>query len=182
MKFYFLIFFVAISFTASSQNDPEKVFWVQDGLAWEDFKASPDKNSRFDANTNAGLSFTWGVKNTNGSIELTYNVLSYFNPLGSWVKSEPGSEYLLKHEQLHFDITELHARKLRKKLAEVDPSSLTKDPKGVLSRLYQAVEKERKNMQLQFDKESKHSLDKEGEAHWQNFVRTEMLKYEEENT
>jgi len=182
MKFYFLIFFVALSFSASSQNDPEKVLWAQDGLSWNDFKAAPDKNSRFDANTNAGLSFTWGVKNDNGVIELTYTVISYFNPHLSWVKMDPGNGSLLKHEQLHFDITELHARKLRKKLAEVNPASLTKDPKGVLNRVYLEVEKERKNMQLQFDKDSKHSLDKEGEARWQNFVKAEMLKYEEENT
>src|SRR5690606_4140416 len=182
MKFYFLLSFIALSFSASSQNESEKVYWEQDGLSWNDFKAAPDANSRFHANTNAGLSFAWGVKDDNGSIELTFDVISYFNPFLSWVKVDPGNDYLLKHEQLHFDITELHARKLRNKLGKLNPAILIQDPKKVLNRIYQEVEKERKIMQLQFDKDSRHSLDKDGEVRWQNFVRAELLKYEEQNT
>ncbi|HSP39953.1 MAG TPA: hypothetical protein VLN46_00870, partial [Gillisia sp.] len=128
MKFYCLVFLFGLTFSAFSQYDPGKIFWEQDGLTWEDFKALPNEESKFDANTNAGLSFSWGVKNTNGDIELTYEVTSYFNPKLSWVKIDSDNDYLLKHEQLHFDITELHARKLRKKLAEVNSVTLLKDP------------------------------------------------------
>ena len=179
MKFYCLVFLFGLAFSAYSQYDPEKIFWEQDGLIWEDFKAAPNEESKFDANTNAGLSFSWGVKNTNGNIELTYEVTSYFNPYLSWVKEDSDNDYLLKHEQLHFDITELHARKLRKKLSEVNPGSLGKEPKGVLTRIYQAVEKERAAMQIEFDNESRHSLDKDGEARWQKYVRAELLKYDD---
>ncbi len=181
MKFYFLFFLFGLSFSAFSQYDPDKIYWIPDGLTWEDFKAPPVKESKFDANTNAGLSFSWGVKNNNGDIELTYEITSYFNPYLSWVKVESDNDYLLKHEQIHFDITELHARKLRKKLAELNSGNLSKDPKGVLNRIYQAVEKERSNMQLQFDKETRHSLDKDGEARWRHFVRAELLRYDEIN-
>lgn len=181
MRSYFLALFCFLTISARSQDNSEKIYWKQDGLTWADFKGPVNKDSKFDANTNAGLSFAWGLQNNNGIIEFTYDVISYFNPAQSWVKPESDKEYLLKHEQLHFDITELHARKLRKKLAGINSSSLKKDPKGALNRIYQEVEKERKTMQLQFDKDSKHSLDKEGEARWQNAVRTEMLKYNEEN-
>lgn len=177
MKF-FLVFLFGFSINAFAQHD-EKIYWVQDGLTWEDFKAQPDEDSKFDANTNAGLSFSWGVKNIDGAIELTYEVISYFNPHLSWVKSESDNEYLLKHEQLHFDITELHARKLLKKLAEVNPRSLSNDPKAVLTRIYQAVEKERTTMQQKFDKESRHSIDKDGEARWRHYVKAELQKYED---
>lgn len=177
MKFQFLIFLVVFSPGAFSQAEADKIFWEQDVLNWEDFKAQPIAESKFDANTNAGLSFSWGLKKDNEVIELTYEVSSYFNPYLSWVKEDSDKDYLLKHEQLHFDITELHARKLQKKLAEVNPASLHKDPKGILTRIYQSVEKERTAMQLRFDKESRHSVDKEGEARWQQFVRTELLKY-----
>lgn len=182
MKVYFIFFFLVISFSANSQNAPHKIFWVQDGLTWNDFKARPVDDSTFDANTNAGLSFSWGLKNDNGKIELTYEVTSYFNPYLSWVKVDSDSDYLLKHEQIHFDITELHARKLRKKLAEVNQTSLLKDPKKILNSIYQSVENERSSMQLEFDKESLHSQNKEGEARWRKFIRTELLKYEEVNS
>ncbi len=177
MKFYFIVFLLS-SLNVFAQN-VEKIYWVEDGLSWKNFKAIPDEASKFDANTNAGLSFSWGVKNNNGAIELTYEVISYFNPHLSWVKKESDNDYLLKHEQLHFDITELHARKLRKKLSEVDTRSLLKDPKAVLTRIYQSVENERTSMQSKFDKESRHSLDKDGEARWRHFVKSELLRYED---
>ncbi len=182
MKFYFLVALLTISLNASSQSESDNVFWKQDGLTWNDFKGPPDESSKFDANTNAGLSFSWGVRNENGEIALTYDVKSYFNPHLSWVKINTDSDYLLKHEQLHFDISELHARKLRKRLTEVDPRSLSRDPKGVLTRIYETIEKERKIMQLKYDKESGHSLDKDWEARWRHFVNAELRKYEEVNS
>lgn len=181
MKIYFLFFLLILSNKGFSQYDPDKLQWEPDGLTWEDFKAPASKESKFDANTNAGLSFSWGLKNDNGVIEFTYKVKSYFNPYLSWVRIGSDHDYLLKHEQLHFDITELHARKLRKKMSEITIASLGKDPKGYLTRIYQAVEKERSTMQLEYDKDSRHSLDKDGEARWRAFVRAEMLKYEEYN-
>ncbi|UJH92241.1 DUF922 domain-containing Zn-dependent protease [Antarcticibacterium sp. 1MA-6-2] len=89
------------------------------------------------------------------------------------------SDYLLSHEQLHFDITELHARKLRKHLSHLSIDQLSKKPKEVLNSFYTKVEKERAAMQLQYDRETKHSLNKEAEAKWQLFVKEELQKLED---
>lgn len=159
-----------------AQHDPEKLFWKEDPLTWEDFQAPVDKRSSFQANTNAGLSYSWGVRNENGIVSLQYEVLSFFNPHLSWVVPTSKSEYLLSHEQLHFDITELHARKLRQHLAQVSIDELGKNPKEVLNSFYTKVEKERTAMQLNYDKETNHSLNKEAEAKWQQFVKTELKK------
>lgn len=182
MKLYLLSFLLFQGIISMAQNDAEKIFWIEDGLTWNDFQGNVDNSSPFNANTNAGLSFAWGVKNDNGVIELTYEVTSYFNPGLSWVKKDSYNDHLLRHEQLHFDITELHARKLRKKVAEINISQLGKDPRIVITRVYQSVEKERSAMQQKFDRESKHNLDKDAEARWQQFVRAELKKYPGENT
>lgn len=169
--------------SATGQQNPDKIFWKENALTWGDFQAEPDKNSTFQANTSAGLSYSWGIRNENGVVTLKYEVLSYFNPNGSWVVPESrGSEYLLSHEQLHFDITELHARKLRKKLAEINVEKLGEDPRKELNKLYEIIEKERDAMQLKYDKETNHSLNREAEARWQNFVKREIKKYENYNT
>lgn len=178
MKFYFILFLLG-AFSFASTQAQEKIFWKEDGLSWKDFKASPNESSSFHANTNAGISYSWGLKNDNGIIELNYEVFSFFNPNGSWVK--PGSEnnYLLQHEQLHFDITELHARKLRKKLSEIRTTQLGKDPKAVLNKYYKDIEKERALMQQKYDGETNHSLNKDAEAKWQEYVKRELGKLEE---
>ncbi len=166
----------------ASAQDSEKIFWKEGGLSWEDFKSSPLKSSSFHANTNAGISYSWSVKNENGIVALKYEVLSFFNPNGSWVKPESKNDYLLQHEQLHFDITELHARKLREKLSEIKISQLGKDPKTVLNKYYQTLERERALMQQKYDLETNHSLNKETEAKWQEYVKRELQKFEVVNS
>src|SRR5690606_30202906 len=116
----------SLALTLVSAQVQEKIFWQEDGLSWNDFKSAPNQSSSFHANTSAGISYSWGIKNSNGIIELNYEVLSFFNPENSWVKPGSDNKYLLQHEQLHFDITELHARKLRKKLSEIKVNQLGK--------------------------------------------------------
>ena len=50
-------------------------------------------------------------------------VYAHFYPDKSWVIKEQSSEHILNHEQLHFDITELHARKFRKQLSTLKVSN-----------------------------------------------------------
>ncbi|HSI69548.1 MAG TPA: DUF922 domain-containing protein [Gillisia sp.] len=172
-----LIFFFLCAITAGqAQPDPEKIYWQDEPLSWEDFKARPAKGSSFQANTNAGLSYSWNLKNDNGIVSLKYEVYSFFNPQSSWVIPASKSEYLLKHEQLHFNITELHARKLRKALAGLEIEQLGEDPKAVLNSFYTRIEKERAVMQHKYDLETNHSLNKEAEARWQKFVKEELSK------
>lgn len=183
MKKFLTIISLMVFLGTLAQQNADKIFWKENALTWEDFRAEPDENSTFQANTSAGLSYSWGTRNENGLVSLNYEVLSYFNPGNSWVFPESrGSEYLLSHEQLHFDITELHARKLRKKLSEINSGDLGKDPRKVLNRLYENIEKERAAMQFQYDKETNHSINREAQRHWQEYVKREIKKYENYNT
>lgn len=159
-----------------AQYDEYKIPWKEDKkLSWSDFKAAPDDNSNFHASTSSGLSFSWSLKKTGKDSEFIYEVGSSFHPDHSWVKEGAPSDYLLAHEQLHFDITELFARKLRKELASFKPEG---NVKRDLNRLYQLNERERDKMQKLFDRESQHSLHKEYEAKWQEYVRRELKKLE----
>lgn len=179
MKFFLFIVFLSYGTHLWAQEEMDKIFWEKDGLTWVNFEAQPDVNSAFHANTSAGLSYSWGLKNSNGVIELEYEVKSYFNRKGSWVKSGSKKEDLLKHEQVHFDITELHARKLRKKLSEINVNALGKEPREVLNNYYKAIEKERSLMQQKYDRETNHSLNKNAQLKWQEYVERELNKYEE---
>ncbi len=179
MKYSLLILFLFSGLFTLAQEETDKIFWKKDGLNWQNFEAQPDVNSSFHANTNAGLSYSWGLKSDNGVIELQYEVKSYFNPKGSWVTTGSRNEYLLKHEQLHFDITELHARKLKKQLSEIDVEALGKQPREVLNRYYEVIDKERKKMQQEYDRDSNHSLDKDAQARWQKYIESELNKYDQ---
>lgn len=148
-------------------------------LTWEDFQGAPLEKAIFHATTNTGLTYSWGLKGTSQKMELVYEVATFFYPAQSWVQPVSKNDYLLKHEQLHFDISELHARKLRKLLANVESSKLNKNSRDYLNSLYEKVDNERGAMQKRFDKESNHSLNKEMELKWQKFVELELTKFHE---
>lgn len=178
MRLYILyVFLLANVLSAFAQKEADKIFWQENILSWDDFKAPPSSDSPYHANTNAGMSYGWNIRQENGDIELQYEVLCFFNPNSSWVRPESKTEYLLQHEQLHFDITELYARKLRKKLAEVKPQHLKRDPRQHLNQLYEAIMKEKTLTQAKFDRETKHSINREAEVRWRGYVKREMNKY-----
>lgn len=118
------------------------------------------------------------MKQLDDNIEFIYEVQSYFLPDQSWVKPDIDSPHLLIHEQLHFDITELHARKLRKAMEEFDIES-TPNVKPALQAIYKNTEASRANMQKNFDTESRHSLNPEAQIKWQKLIKEELKKLED---
>lgn len=164
------------SYSAPAQmKEQVKLAWQENGLSWTDFQAQPDPESPFSANTSSGISYYWSMKGTAAGKEYLYEVTSYFLPENSWVKGGRGSETLLAHEQLHFDITELHARKLRKALAEFDFDNAG-NLKSDLQQIYLKAEKERALMQDKFDRETKHSMYEAAQIKWQRLVKEELKK------
>lgn len=167
-----------LSLTVQAQMPENKVNWRTEPLTWSDFIGEPDLSRPFHANTSSGMSYAWSMKTMDNEIELVYKVEAFFFPEESWVKGGTGSDHLLVHEQLHFDITELHARKLRKAMAEFDPMK-TQNVKPTLQALYKRTEAERAHMQQRFDAETKHSTNVKAQLKWQQFVEEELKKLEQ---
>ncbi len=143
-------------------------------LDWFDFKGEPKHRSEFDASLNTGITYQWSYSSQDrGAIELNYEVNSFCYPTESWVKKGYRTYYLLSHEQLHFDISELHARIMRKRLQEYKPG---KNIKRELNKMYKLVERMRINMQEQYDVETDHSRNKENQKKWEKKIRT-LIKY-----
>jgi len=176
MRFSIFLIFLIFTVPVLAQEN-EKISWKEDRLlTWNDFKASPKKHLPYKANTNSGLSFSWSSTESESGIRLNYEVGSNFYPNRSSVKEIEEVEYLLAHEQLHFDITELHARKLRKALENYEPGA---NMKNELDAIYAEVEKQRRQMQNRFDSETRHSTAKEAEYKWREFVENELDKLSE---
>lgn len=169
-----LFFAIACNLNSFSQDKKERIRWQEDRpLTWEDFKAEPDESLSYSANTNSGIGYSWDYSTASGTPVLKHEVTSNFYPELSWVKDVDDLEYLLAHEQLHFDISELHARKLRKALAEYE---IGRNIRLDLKRIYNKIETERSLMQKSFDKETSHSENYEAEMRWRMFVANELEK------
>lgn len=169
--------FLVISFLLfSSEGDEVKMAWsATDKLTWEDFQGPPQLNSGYVASTNSGLSFSYSFSMNGDEIDYSYKVNSYFYPESSWYIPLHVNQHILDHEQTHFDISELHARILRRK---IENYVFSENFKSEIMKLYKETENERVAMQHQFDEESDHSKNKEGESQWEAFVQKEIKLYE----
>ncbi len=146
-------------------------------LDWSDFRGAPDMKSNFDSAVNTGISYQWTIVSKDGEdIKLKYEIESYCYPALSWVKKGQSTNYLLAHEQLHFDISELHARIIRKKFKDYSPTS-NKNVKKDLNRMYKRVERMRINMQEKYDHETDHSRNKGSQKKWEGKIKNLMWYY-----
>ena len=74
----------------------------------------------------------------------------------------------MDHEQLHFDITEWFARKLRKTFAGLeDPCHM---PPEDIKAIANGIRKKWKATQNQYDREANHGRDHEEQEGWQELV------------
>ncbi|WP_239022785.1 DUF922 domain-containing protein [Pontibacter mangrovi] len=146
----------------------EQVTWSEKRpLAWADFKGQPDDANPHHALTAANLAVDASCKNN----QFSYDVKCVFLPHASWTKNN-ASDILLAHEQLHFDLTEVHARMLRKDLKQLDCSGVKADLKPLVSRAFQDWKAE----QRKFDEDCQHGLDKEKQQEWSAAISKRLIQ------
>ena len=87
------------------------------------------------------------------------------------------NDYILKHEQGHFDLAEAHARELHKELLEYKFNSATvsKD----LNKIYEKVMKEHVAAQDAYDQQTNHSLDSANQKIWNGKIADILVHYKD---
>lgn len=161
MKRIFHLLLVLLSFsTARAQESGEDILTWKEGrkLSWSDYKGSPNPKSDAAATTSTSLSIDYHIKD--GSF--SYTIKSWFSRTKSWGRHKTG--YILAHEQGHFDIAEVYARKLHQRMSayQFNKRTYNKD----LDRIYKEVADEKAAVQAQYDLETRHSIDEEKQAEW----------------
>lgn len=128
-------------------------------LTWNDFQGKPMDNTAEVAMTASSVEFYYYTKNN----QVGWTVTAKYFPKLSWSKKNLQSDYILKHEQLHFDITELYTRLFRKRLKESVKSIKDMDKIKSISK---QIMKEWNNEENDYDRETQHSTDEKKQAEW----------------
>jgi len=169
---FLLGLFIILFGTSADSNDV--IYWSSDyRLTWDDFEGEP----RFDyesisALTSSGIIHYKGCKDE----EITFKVQAYFEKDKSWVKEEALTDHHLIHEQIHFDITELATRRLRKSLKE---RRFKCGEELEFENFVSAFIDNWRMEQNAFDLMSRHSLDKEQQKEWFYKIAMELSLLEE---
>ncbi len=156
----------------AQQNNEELIDWnASRKLSWEDYKASPNPRSDAAASTTTYLRISYDIT----SEGFTYKIRSQFSKTSSWGRYK--TDYILKHEQGHFDIAEIYARMLNKQMSEYvfNHQRYQED----LNNIYFTIEREREQMQEDYDNETNHSINKEKQEIWFKKIDSLMKTYDE---
>ncbi|MFO7869767.1 MAG: DUF922 domain-containing protein [Bacteroidales bacterium] len=174
MKFL-SIFILIITLSSFSTIKDNKILWNKDKpLTWNDFQGIPKKSSQRWAMTNSGIELETSFENNT----LTITVGAYFIKNKSWVKKEALSDsLLLEHEQVHFNITELFARKFRQKLRAEKLSSKNAEKK--LHKMYSDITSKLNKYQNLYDKQTNHHINQTQQKKWNTKIAQELTDLED---
>lgn len=166
--YWFVLFFALSVNSAFSQT----IMWKQERpLTWSDFKGKPERR--------------FAVASTVYNIEMltyeesqkhcTINTYAVFYCKDSWKRTKWISDLVLKHEQKHFDIAELFARKMRAAVSLLTVKNYA-ELKLKTDEIYYKLEKEMDLMQDQYDNETEGSMNSDKQSQWEIFINSELFK------
>jgi predicted secreted Zn-dependent protease len=146
--------------------------WGSSKLRWSDFKGSLS-SARVKFSAGAECSCTpkayWVIEEDS---TYTYKVKAAFNRYKSWANAKDTTEYLLAHEQLHFDISELYARKMRKAFKELGRWS--ESVENAYSVLIKKMYSEHIARQNEYDTKTNHGTLKQAQQEWSKKIQLEL--------
>jgi|SRR5688572_16042717 len=172
--YFLLIIFAFIANLSYSQADKK---FAQDTLIWsggnlltkEDFKGRKS-SKKMAASTCSGLFIH--SKDKDGT--LMFYVEAIFYKSKSFFMKE-NSPYILKHEQLHFDITELFARKLRQKIVQRDFKK-TSNVRDAIQKMFDKAFQDCEREQSKYDTDTEHGINAAKQEVWAEKIKQQLLE------
>ncbi len=156
MKLIF-IFLVSLFASENISSSADDIRWQPERkLTYQDFRGAVPGSTPWAATTNSSILF--GYETVNEKITRV-SVYASFIPKKSWMKKKLPE--VLGHEQLHFDITEIFARRFYHQVMKENSAD-----KDFLDSLFKSVNLDCSNLQQQYDDETNHGIIEDVQAKW----------------
>ncbi|MDJ1471146.1 DUF922 domain-containing protein [Xanthocytophaga flava] len=175
-KVYLTIIFYILctNLFAQMQKEAEvdSILWnPTEKLRWVDFQGPPNPQALFEKAACASSIYVKGGKRSVGFPD--FIVGCYFLKKQSWTL-DTLSESLLRHEQGHFDIAELYARKIRQTIDSLHKKS-TEDFNIYANNIQVLLEKYSKD-EIAYDRETSHGTDMVEQKRWIKKIAFELKR------
>ncbi len=135
-------------------------------IQFSDFRGKVPTNNKHDASINTHIKI-------NPYDSTKYIIAAVMRCNYSWTTTK--SPYVLKHEQYHFNIAELFARKLRKQIVELK----IKIPSSTFYYTYNEQLNNCLDFHAKYDSVTEHSIKKAQQLLWQKNIDAELAALEE---
>ncbi|MEM1136268.1 MAG: DUF922 domain-containing protein [Bacteroidota bacterium] len=169
LVFIFSLCLISLQLRAQS----ETIVWQKgQKLNWSDFKGTPEGKIYEAARSEFKVEFKYSGSSDNGELVFQFDVSALFIPKASWYVADKVSNELLMHEQLHFDITELYARKMRQRFQTAPISK--ENYKADIKAIYGKVMDELKAYRKQYNNDTLFGANLNKQLQWNSKVHKEM--------
>lgn len=171
-----------INLNSYAYSDSTEIIWCScKELNWSDFQNSSIDSVGGDAKTftDVRIYIADTIFDDNYTQNFKLEILAIFSRQKSFTRFL--DERLLRHEQLHFDISELIARKLREKVSnrKINDKNYSEI---VLKELLPLKRKLINDINKLYDDETGHGQIEIEQSRWINYVRDELLNLEDYST
>ncbi|HEX8037663.1 MAG TPA: DUF922 domain-containing protein [Chryseosolibacter sp.] len=172
LSFFLLFVSICVCAQPAGHSPADLLAWNEFyHLRWDDFRGQPGEDAIGDAGTAVQIKAKpFRIKNV-----VRYDVVALFNRRKSWSRDQ--SPALLDHERLHFDIAELYARKIRKRIAQLHEAGVN-DVKTYNAEIEELLT-ESNEVDYQYDIETLHGALSRQQAEWSQKVKTGLKKLEQ---
>ncbi|OGX89295.1 hypothetical protein BEN47_07830 [Hymenobacter lapidarius] len=142
-------------------------------LVVEDFQSRPKPYEKLAALTTTDIKAGAACRD----FVFTGTVQATFDPTASWFRDPKNfTPQLLRHEQLHFDITEVYARIMRQKLVVFQAKADCAKLQPAFNNLTKAVYAEWDREQNRFDAETSHGLNAVKQDYWEKQTQIKLAQ------
>jgi hypothetical protein len=149
-------------------NENNIIWHITRKLAWKDFKGNPPSVSETNASASTNCGFDVSAQSDSNMNLIAVSIRNIFYGNKSWVRFDKRDmTKLLEHEQAHFDLCEVYARRLRKRVVD---SNYQLNIDKAISEVFDAF----KQRQKLYDKETNHSRNKEKQKEWLKIIADEL--------
>lgn len=140
-------------------------------LTWDDFKDRP-RDTHFEAEIFASIGYIERTEVIKGVIYVDMAIKVDVAKSDCWVKGGGKDDYILNHEQRHFDIEKIVGEHFKQKISAMDLP--VDNYNGPINEEYLETLREATRMQKQYDAETHHGENRQAQAEWNEKIDKEL--------
>lgn len=158
-----------------AESDTDTLYYSNNPISWDDFKAPPKPMSKFGASIFPNIAYQLTTQTQNGLLVAHITPKVYMVRGISWVQPTNKNDYSLRHEQLHFDIAQVVMNRFKKKLQTLD-ADLHDDLISLIQYEYIEAYREMNRLQSAYDTETEHGKNTTKQAEWDKKIKDWLVE------
>jgi hypothetical protein len=133
-------------------------------LNWSDFNSKTRRSNKYAAMVMPNFGYDQEEKIENGIIHVNITLKTFLAKNDCWLGSSYKDDYMLNHEQRHFDIAKIVTEQFKEKLAQASVNPDTYE--ALINMQYLDSYRDMNKLQKDYDGETSHGLNSSAQQSW----------------